>query len=304
MNSNRRFWISFLRMPKHRTFFATLIGINGSTLRVFHPNQSSIRLLSSAFMNWRGSGRLSPRPRLGPRKLIWRVSFLTSWLFFLSRSCLLRSPWLLTYGVWWGESTDFWTAPMWKCWTCTSRWVLKLAMKVLSHRLSTFSERLAEWNLFALCKSLRVLVSLRMMISYSISCCSHAIRYRALQRVDSQVAFETFEKYKEFYHPICRAMVEKDLFGKERLWERYYQQSWFCLDLFVSCTSVHSAQVSKGSIFFEWHAIRIPFNGEQWINFNTSWNRILWMQHMLCLHKNLMRIRESVPIVELSVMIE
>ncbi|KAN0071960.1 Peptidase family M1 domain containing protein [Elaphomyces granulatus] len=41
--------------------------------------------------------------------------------------------------------------------------------------------------------------------------------YRALQRVDSQVAFETFEKYKEFYHPICRAMVEKDLFGKERL---------------------------------------------------------------------------------------
>ncbi|KAL4925877.1 bifunctional aminopeptidase/epoxide hydrolase [Aspergillus undulatus] len=39
--------------------------------------------------------------------------------------------------------------------------------------------------------------------------------YRALQKVDRQVAVDTFEKYKEFYHPICRGMVEKDLFGKK-----------------------------------------------------------------------------------------
>ncbi|KAL2811173.1 peptidase family M1-domain-containing protein [Aspergillus granulosus] len=37
--------------------------------------------------------------------------------------------------------------------------------------------------------------------------------YRTLQKVDRQAAVETFEKYKDFYHPICRAMVEKDLFG-------------------------------------------------------------------------------------------
>ncbi|KAL4749363.1 leukotriene A-4 hydrolase [Aspergillus terricola var. indicus] len=39
--------------------------------------------------------------------------------------------------------------------------------------------------------------------------------YRALQKVDRQVAIDTFEKHKDFYHPICRGMVEKDLFGKK-----------------------------------------------------------------------------------------
>ncbi|KAJ5730201.1 uncharacterized protein N7483_004709 [Penicillium malachiteum] len=39
--------------------------------------------------------------------------------------------------------------------------------------------------------------------------------YRNLQKVNRPVALATFEKYKEFYHPICRAMVEKDLFGKK-----------------------------------------------------------------------------------------
>jgi leukotriene-A4 hydrolase len=40
-------------------------------------------------------------------------------------------------------------------------------------------------------------------------------RYRALQKVDRQVAIDTFEKHRDFYHPICRGMVEKDLFGKK-----------------------------------------------------------------------------------------
>ncbi|KAJ5851932.1 Leukotriene A4 hydrolase [Penicillium soppii] len=39
--------------------------------------------------------------------------------------------------------------------------------------------------------------------------------FRNLQKVNRPVALETFEKYKEFYHPICRGMVEKDLFGKK-----------------------------------------------------------------------------------------
>ncbi|RAL06228.1 bifunctional aminopeptidase/epoxide hydrolase [Aspergillus ibericus CBS 121593] len=39
--------------------------------------------------------------------------------------------------------------------------------------------------------------------------------FRSLQKVNRPVAVETFEKYKDFYHPICRAMVEKDLFGKK-----------------------------------------------------------------------------------------
>ncbi|KAJ5102893.1 hypothetical protein N7532_003422 [Penicillium argentinense] len=39
--------------------------------------------------------------------------------------------------------------------------------------------------------------------------------YRNLQKINRPVALETFEKYKDFYHPICRAMVEKDLFGKK-----------------------------------------------------------------------------------------
>lgn len=33
----------------------------------------------------------------------------------------------------------------------------------------------------------------------------------ALNKVDRPLALETFEKNKDFYHPICRAMVAKDL---------------------------------------------------------------------------------------------
>ncbi|KAI9675378.1 MAG: hypothetical protein M1817_001282 [Caeruleum heppii] len=39
--------------------------------------------------------------------------------------------------------------------------------------------------------------------------------YRQLNAVDRALALSTFEKNKDFYHPICRAMVEKDLFGKQ-----------------------------------------------------------------------------------------
>lgn len=34
--------------------------------------------------------------------------------------------------------------------------------------------------------------------------------YRALMKVDRKLAEETFEKNRNFYHPICRGMVEKD----------------------------------------------------------------------------------------------
>lgn len=40
-----------------------------------------------------------------------------------------------------------------------------------------------------------------------------ACRYRRLNEVDRELAVRTFEKNRDFYHPICRAMVEKDLFG-------------------------------------------------------------------------------------------
>ncbi|KAJ5791376.1 uncharacterized protein N7518_008387 [Penicillium psychrosexuale] len=39
--------------------------------------------------------------------------------------------------------------------------------------------------------------------------------YRNLQKINRPVALATFEKNKDFYHPICRGMVEKDLFGKK-----------------------------------------------------------------------------------------
>ena len=39
-------------------------------------------------------------------------------------------------------------------------------------------------------------------------------RFRLLNEVDRDMAVKTFEKNKSFYHPICRAMVEGDLFGK------------------------------------------------------------------------------------------
>lgn len=35
--------------------------------------------------------------------------------------------------------------------------------------------------------------------------------YRALNEVDRDLAVRTFEKNRDFYHPICRAMTEKDL---------------------------------------------------------------------------------------------
>jgi leukotriene-A4 hydrolase len=35
--------------------------------------------------------------------------------------------------------------------------------------------------------------------------------YRALVACNRKLAEETFEKNREFYHPICRGMVEKDL---------------------------------------------------------------------------------------------
>ena len=35
--------------------------------------------------------------------------------------------------------------------------------------------------------------------------------YRKLALVDRDLAVKTFEENKDFYHPICRAQVEKDL---------------------------------------------------------------------------------------------
>jgi leukotriene-A4 hydrolase len=37
--------------------------------------------------------------------------------------------------------------------------------------------------------------------------------YRLLAECDRALAVETFEKNRSFYHPICRGLVEKDLFG-------------------------------------------------------------------------------------------
>lgn len=35
--------------------------------------------------------------------------------------------------------------------------------------------------------------------------------YRSLSKVDYDLAAKTFEKNRDFYHPICRQLVEKDL---------------------------------------------------------------------------------------------
>jgi leukotriene-A4 hydrolase len=40
--------------------------------------------------------------------------------------------------------------------------------------------------------------------------------YKLLNKVDRDLAVKTFEKNIDFYHPICRQMVEKDLFGEEK----------------------------------------------------------------------------------------
>ena len=38
--------------------------------------------------------------------------------------------------------------------------------------------------------------------------------FKGLGAVDRQLAVETFERNRDFYHPICRGLVEKDLFGQ------------------------------------------------------------------------------------------
>lgn len=40
-------------------------------------------------------------------------------------------------------------------------------------------------------------------------------RYRSLEKYNRDIAVETFRKHRDFYHPICRGMLEKDLFGKK-----------------------------------------------------------------------------------------
>jgi leukotriene-A4 hydrolase len=35
--------------------------------------------------------------------------------------------------------------------------------------------------------------------------------FRSLNKVDHELAVKTFEANREFYHPICRQLVEKDL---------------------------------------------------------------------------------------------
>ncbi|KAI5299195.1 hypothetical protein KEM56_003448 [Ascosphaera pollenicola] len=37
--------------------------------------------------------------------------------------------------------------------------------------------------------------------------------YRELAKFDKQIAIDTFKKNEDFYHPICKNLVEKDLFG-------------------------------------------------------------------------------------------
>lgn len=40
--------------------------------------------------------------------------------------------------------------------------------------------------------------------------------FRLLNECDRDLAVKTFEDNKTFYHPICRAMIEKDLFGDDK----------------------------------------------------------------------------------------
>ncbi|PSN69214.1 leukotriene A-4 hydrolase [Corynespora cassiicola Philippines] len=40
--------------------------------------------------------------------------------------------------------------------------------------------------------------------------------YRLLAEADRELAVKTFEKHRDFYHPIARQMLEKDLFGEEK----------------------------------------------------------------------------------------
>ena len=41
--------------------------------------------------------------------------------------------------------------------------------------------------------------------------------YKKLSLVNRALAIETFQQNRDFYHPICRGLVEKDLFGKGTL---------------------------------------------------------------------------------------
>ena len=36
-------------------------------------------------------------------------------------------------------------------------------------------------------------------------------RYRLLNEADRNLAVETFDKNKDFYHPICKFLLQKDL---------------------------------------------------------------------------------------------
>lgn len=40
--------------------------------------------------------------------------------------------------------------------------------------------------------------------------------FRLLNECDRALAVKTFEENKNFYHPICRSMIEKDLFGDKK----------------------------------------------------------------------------------------
>lgn len=40
--------------------------------------------------------------------------------------------------------------------------------------------------------------------------------YKGLKACDEAFAKKTFESHRDFYHPICRAMVEKDLYGEAK----------------------------------------------------------------------------------------
>ena len=40
--------------------------------------------------------------------------------------------------------------------------------------------------------------------------------YREMAKVDNALAKATFEKYRKFYHPICRNAVEGDLYGEKK----------------------------------------------------------------------------------------
>jgi leukotriene-A4 hydrolase len=43
--------------------------------------------------------------------------------------------------------------------------------------------------------------------------------YRQLAICDRKLAEETFEKNRDFYHPICKGLVEKDLYGDKEVKE-------------------------------------------------------------------------------------